>query len=323
MNIASGEQFSVIIVNYNSGPMLLDCVRSVIQEGVRAGSVIVVDNGSRDNSIATLKEDLPSVRIILNSCNAGFAAAVNQGLAVADRDFILLLNNDGLLQPGALQAFLDAFQRNPKLAIAGSQLRSLNGSSQTSIASSPTLLRELIPGPWVKLFSFRNRQSYDSAAPIAVECVLGACIAVRASILPVLDGLDEDYFFYFEEIEWCERAWRKGFDVFYVPEAKVLHLRGKTAGNFSSGAHIEYLRSKLTFYRKQRSRLSYQAVSFHMLLSALLNAASNLFVVCITGGLAKKARRKSKNYGHALRWHLGGRSEAWGLPEKCPRKPRA
>lgn len=320
MSVSDGERFSVIIVNYNSGQMLLDCVQSVLQEGVPAAHVIVVDNGSRDNSIATLERQISGVRIIFNSCNAGFAAAVNQGLALAREEFILLLNNDALLQPGALHVFVEAFSANPKLAIAGGQLRSVNNVPQTSVVPSPALIRELVPGSVLRIFSSHRLEQYRLAeAPMAVPCVVGACIALRSSLLASFGPLDEDYFFYFEELEWCERARRAGFQVGYVPGAKIFHHQGKTAKVFNNRAQIEYLRSKLIFYRKQRPRPHSIIVSLYLILSALLNALTNTIFTAVTFGAHKKSRVKMKAYWYALAWHLLGRPDDWGLPEKCPR----
>ncbi len=134
-----GVRFSVVIVNYNGGTMLLECISSAIRETDPASQIIVVDNGSRDDSIASMPQEFSEVVVIRNPCNAGFARAVNQGIKVASAEFILLLNNDAQLEPGALCAFAGEFDRLPNLAIAGGQLRYPDGRLQSAFAPLPSL----------------------------------------------------------------------------------------------------------------------------------------------------------------------------------------
>ena len=156
--IDAGARFTVVIVNYNGGAMLLDCVQSAVAEHVPASQIVVVDNGSTDHSIDSLAAAFPSINIILNSCNEGFARAVNRGLRIATGEFALLLNNDARLEPGALQAFADGFGRFPKLAIAGGQLRYPDGRLQSAFAPLPSLAEELLPRPILKLLWPRRFQ---------------------------------------------------------------------------------------------------------------------------------------------------------------------
>jgi N-acetylglucosaminyl-diphospho-decaprenol L-rhamnosyltransferase len=319
MNHSAGRRFSAVIVNYNGGNNLSDCVRSVIQEGVAAAEIIIVDNGSRDDSLLALENNIPGTKVIRNPCNAGFARAVNQGLTVASGELVLLLNNDATLDPGSLQAFADAFDHIPLLAIAGGQLRYADGRLQNSIAPLPTLTSELIPRSWLKLIFPRRFQGNQVAdAPIKVECVIGACLAVRRAFLPALGSMDEDYFFYFEEIDWCRRALRSGFQVYHVPAARAFHYQGKTANRFRNGSRIEYQRSHLIFYRKSNNSVLFAALSVLLTLQALFNAVLNTVSSIATIFLSKRFREKAYGYWHSLAWHMLGRPESWGLPEKCP-----
>ncbi|HKV28495.1 MAG TPA: glycosyltransferase family 2 protein [Candidatus Acidoferrales bacterium] len=316
-----GARFSAVIVNYEGGASLLDCVRSVFQEGVPAARIIVVDNGSHDDSLTVLPEEIPGATIICNACNAGFARAVNQGLSAAAGDFVLLLNNDAQLQPGALRAFTEAFDRIPSLAIAGGQLRFPDGRLQNAIAPFPTLTAELVPRALLQwVFPRRFRGKTTSEAPVAVESVIGACLVVRRSILQELGPLDEDYFFFLEETEWCQRARRLGFEVWYLPGARALHVQAQTANRFRSQARIEFQRSKLTFFRKSRSRPAYFFVSLLLPVKSLVNAAANTIVCILTLFLLKRLRAKALVYWRMFAWHILGRPEGWGLPGKCPPK---
>lgn len=318
-----GDRFSVVIVNYNGGSMLQECVLSVVREGVPSSKIIVVDNGSRDGSIDDLERSIDGLGVIRNSCNAGFARGVNQGIELAlavtsPTEFILLLNNDAQLEPGALRAFADGFDGLPNLAIAGGQLRYPDGRLQSAFAPLPSLAEEILPRFLLDLISphrFRRKTLVDS--PIAVGCVFGACLCVRSAILPSLGLLDEDYFFFFEEIEWCQRAGRMGAEVYYLPAARAIHGQGQTANRFRGPSRVEYQRSKLTFFRKTRTLAAYLVVSAVLVLRTLINALAGAVMCVATLFLNKRLRLKAGIYWYLLFWHALLRPASWGLPGKC------
>jgi N-acetylglucosaminyl-diphospho-decaprenol L-rhamnosyltransferase len=314
----AGARFAVIIVNYNGGAMLEDCVRSAIHEGVPTPQIVVVDNGSRDGSIENLKREIESLTFVQNNCNAGFARAVNQGIKKVSAEFILLLNNDAQLEPDALQSFAEAFDTLPNLTIAGGQLRYPDGRLQSAFAPLPSVAEEILPLALLKVISPRRfRRKTSESEPIAVECVLGACLCVRSSALPRLGLLDEDYFFFFEEIEWCQRARRLGADVYYLPAARAVHRGGQTANRFRGPSRVEYQRSKLTFFRKTRNAPAHLAVSLCIVLRTFINALSGVFACAATLFLNKRLRLKTRTYWFLLTWHLLLRPAGWGLPGKC------
>jgi len=316
---AAGKRFAAVIVNYNGGAMLMECVRSCLAEQIPPTQIFVVDNGSRDGSIEALDERVPGLNVLRNSCNAGFARAVNQGIRKSSSEFVLLLNNDACLEQGALAAFAQGFDERPNMAIAGAYLRSSEGRLQSAFAPLPSLAEELLPFSLLRLVaSGRFRRKTDQTDPIAVECVLGACLCVRAQFLPRLGLLDEDYFFFFEEIEWCQRARRMGLEVWYLPTAKAVHGGGATANRFRGPARVEYQRSKLAFFRKTRSRASYLIVSASLAVRTFLNAFFGAVASVFTLFFNRNLRRKAGTYGYILAWHLLLRPSNWGLPEKCP-----
>jgi hypothetical protein len=320
---SGGARFAVIIVNYNGGAMLLDCVHSAMRECVPASQIIVVDNGSRDNSIENLERSFNGLTVIRNNCNAGFARAVNQGIEQASAEFILLLNNDAQLEPSALQAFANGFDSLPNLAIAGGQLHYPDGRLQSAFAPLPSVLEELLPLFLLKLISphrFRRKTLPDKPiqdTQMTVECVLGACLCVRSSVLPRLGLLDEDYFFFFEEIEWCQRARRMGAEVYYLPAARAVHGGGQTANRSRGPSRVEYQRSKLTFFSKTRSSAAHLAVSVFLVLRTLINALFGAVMCVATLFLNKRLRLKAGTYWYLLCWNFLLRPATWGLPGKC------
>ena len=315
----AGHRFSVIIVNYNGGAMLRECVQSVIAEAVPASQIVIIDNGSADRSIEEVQRIFPGLTIIRNVCNAGFARAVNQGLRLATAEFALLLNNDARLEPGALLAFTEGFDTLPKLAIAGGQLRYPDGRLQSAFAPLPSLPEEALPRALLSLVSphrFRRKTPEDS--PIAVESVLGACLCARVSMLPRFGFLDEDYFFFFEEIEWCQRARRLGFDVYYLPAARAIHGQGQTADRFRGPSRVEHQRSKLTFFRKTRKPSEYFWVSIVLVIRTTVNALAGAVACIATLFWNRRLRTRAGTYWYLLGWHALLRPASWGLPGKCP-----
>ena len=315
----AGQRFAAVIVNYNGGSMLSECVRSCLGEGISPARIVVVDNGSRDGSAEDLGKQISGLRLILNHCNAGFARAANQGIRQADAEFVLLLNNDARLESGALRAFAVGFDERPKLAIAGGQLRYPDGRLQSAFAPLPSVAEELLPLPLLRLFSpNRFRRKVLKSEPIAVESVFGACFCVRAALLPRLGLLDEDYFFFFEEIEWCQRARLMGLEVWYLPAARAEHGGGATANRFRGSARVEYQRSKLKFFQKTRNRASYLVVSAFLVFRTLINALAGAAASAATLFLNRKLRLKAATYWYLFFWHLLLRPAHWGLPDKCP-----
>jgi hypothetical protein len=320
---STGSRFLVVVVNYNGGGMLLWCVRSCLDEGIPQAQIVVVDNGSGDGSMKELARLFPGVQRISNPCNTGFARAVNrgirQGLKQTPAEFVLLLNNDARLERDALKTFADGFDRWPNQAIAGGLLHWPNGRMQNAYAPLPSLVEELVPLTLLRLFA---RQRFERKAfqpePIIVESVFGACLCARVAMLPRLGLLDEDFFFYFEEVEWCQRAGRMGFEVRHLSDAHIEHGGGVTANRFRGPARVEYQRSKLTFFRKTRSRASYWIVSAYAVPRTLFNALAGSAACVLTLFLSRKLRAKAATYWYVFCWNLLLRPASWGLPGKCP-----
>jgi GT2 family glycosyltransferase len=318
-----GARFAVVIVNYNGGAMLLDCVHSALSEGVPARQIIVVDNGSVDGAIENLPSGVNGLAVLRNRCNAGFAKAANQGIcqatsAPSSAEFILLLNNDAQLDPGALEAFAAGFDSLPKLAIAGGQLHYPDGRLQSAFAPLPSIEEEILPRSLLKLIDpGRFQRKTLNENPLAVACVLGACLCVRRSVLPRLGLLDEEYFFFFEEIEWCRRAGRLGAEIYYLPQARALHGHGQTANRFRGPSRVEYQRSKLIFFRKTSSRAEYFLVSAIIVLRTMVNALAGAAACLATLFVNRRLRLRVHTYWYLLCWHLLLRPATWGLPGKC------
>lgn len=217
---------SVVIPTYNTAEMTLRCVRAI--RG--ADEVIVVDDGSTDDTAALLSRD---ARVIFLGANHGFAVAANRGVAEARGDLILLLNSDAIVAPDALAAFVAAFENDPKLGVAGAQLLNEDGSTQWSGGRTPTLpwIAGVVSGAGHFARIFRRR---GPEGPRHTEWVSGAAMMFRRD---VWKPLDERYLFYCQDIDFCLGAQKTGWRVRIVDEARVTHAHGRT---IAPGSELSY-----------------------------------------------------------------------------------
>ena len=311
--------WSVVIVNFNGGFAVSDAVASCVIEGVEQSRCIVVDNGSRDDSLFILEKRFPQTTILRNACNFGFAHAVNQGLVRADGNQIIILNNDARLLSGTLDAIEHCFEEYPRAVIVGARL--LNGQKrpQNVVAALPCWWHEFAPKSLLKRLApdyFGGRMEGVLASQI-VPSIIGAAMTVRRSFLPKLGMLDEDFFFYLEETEWCARAHRLGFDVVFCPDARVEHALGGTARKFQVGSRIEFQRSRLLYARKVEGCIPWVVLSLWMPVKAAIDFLANGIAMVLTLGLLPRQRKRCLTYGGILMWHLLFRPTHWGLPGKC------
>lgn len=246
---------SVIIVNWNTRDLLAQCVDSIVEhaDGLSL-EIIVVDNASTDDSVAMLRQNYPTVRVIANSSNVGFARANNQAMQVAQSDYFLLWNSDAFATPGALQALLAVARQQPQAGIVGAQLRNADGSFQASFTAFPGLWQEflILTGLGRALYgnTYPSRGPAEDAGPQIVDYVEGACLLVSRAAFLQVGGLDEGYFMYAEEVDWCYAMQAAGWQVWYQPLARVVHLGGASSRGRRTGREADLYRSRVRFFRK-------------------------------------------------------------------------
>jgi len=246
---------AVVVVTYQSHAEIGACLDSVFAAiSPPESRVVVVDNASTDGTTALVREHWPSVEVIEAGGNVGFARANNLGIAATSSEFVLLLNPDTVVTPGAIPALVAALAGQPAAAIAGPRL--LDERRRPELSFGPPLspwgelrqrtvlkLYERGLGPVVGYVDRRTRE----AGPRA--WVSGACLLARRTDLEAVGGLDERFFMYTEDVDLCTSVRARGRQVLFVPEAEVLHLRGRSA---SRNPQTERLRrqSQLAYYQK-------------------------------------------------------------------------
>jgi GT2 family glycosyltransferase len=246
---------SIIIINWNTHDLLAACLRSIYQTARNLDlEIIVVDNGSKDDSCEMLRREFPWVRLIENGENVGFARANNQAARMAQGQYIFLLNSDAELQTDSLQLILALAKNEPKAGIVGAHLLNPDGSFQASHTPFPTLWREFLiltglgrasSGRW-----FPSRGPELDKGPQPVDYVEGAALLIRRDIYLQLNGFDEGFFMYAEEVDLCYRLRKAGWQVWYHPQARILHHGGGSSLNRRTQREGDLYRSRVRFFRK-------------------------------------------------------------------------
>jgi N-acetylglucosaminyl-diphospho-decaprenol L-rhamnosyltransferase len=227
----AGPDISIVIVGYQSRDDLEGCLGSIAADGTRAAiEAIVVDNCSSDETAAMIRERFPWVRLFENTANLGYSRAVNQGVRASRGRYALVLNPDIRVLPGALDALLAFMEGHGDAAIAGAKLLSEDGAVQDSCRRFHTLwslvLRRTFLGrmlPHSRSIERYLMLDFDHESSIPVDWVFGACMMVRKRSLDDIGLMDERFFLYFEDVDWCYRAWRAGWKVYYVADAVMRH----------------------------------------------------------------------------------------------------
>jgi GT2 family glycosyltransferase len=288
---------SIIIVNWNTRDLLTRCLQSVYDTMSNLDfEVIVVDNASNDGSQAMVRQRFPQVRLIENDQNVGFASANNQALTVSQGHYSLLLNSDTVVLPHALEKMAQFADAHSEAGIIGCRLLNSDGSLQKSWASFPTFWSEVLGR------NFRVRRRVEGE-PLAyeVDWVGGACLLVQPAAINEVGLLDESFFMYSEETDWCFRMRRQGWKVYYLTSAEIIHLGGGSASRTSETQLVRLYENKIRFFHKHYG--TWQASLLRYGLS-VVNAL----------GLARRAlawplqrqEREEIRYRLAAQWQLIG-----------------
>lgn len=248
-------RIAAIIVSYNTRPLLLEALRSL--EDSRCDRVVVVDNSSTDGSPDAVALAFPWVSLIRSERNLGFAAGVNQGVqAAGDAEALLLLNPDARLTPGALDQLSAWLRSHPRAAAVGAALVYGDGRPQESAFRFPGLTQvflDLFPVP--RLASSRLNGRYGPRTlPFRVDHPLGACLLIRRAAWEDVGPLDERFFMYVEEVDWCRRAKARGWEVWSHPAAVAVHLAAQSTGQRPDAMFVALWRSRLRYYAKHHGR---------------------------------------------------------------------
>ncbi len=249
---------SVCIVNWNTRDDLEEAIASVLgsDPGLNP-EVIVLDNASQDGSAEMVREGFPEVTLIEGEANLGFAKGYNRAAQRASGRHLLMLNPDTVVRPGALRRLVDFLDSQPEAAAAGPRLLNSDGTVQFSCRRFPRPIAAILRNTAIGRLVPRNRftrdylmADWDHGAVREVDWVSGAAICIRRQAWEKVGGFDEGFFMYAEDIDWCLRARRAAWKIYYCPEAVIVHRVGRSSDQRPIPMVIEFHRSMARFYRK-------------------------------------------------------------------------
>lgn len=227
---ADRPRLSICIVNWNTVDLLRDCLSSIYDDPqIALWEVVVVDNASTDDSVQMIQTAFPRAHLIVSDENLGFVGGNNLAIERARGDYLLLLNSDTRVEPGALGSLVDFLASHPEAGAAGPRLVGADGALQLSCGRSPNLASEFVNKLLLhKLLPFFKFGRWDHAEIREVGWITGACLLVRREVVEQLGPLDPQIFMFYEDLEFCMRIRRAGWKIFYHPFSQILHLGGQS-----------------------------------------------------------------------------------------------
>lgn len=253
---------SIVIVNWNTRDILHNCLQSVYEQSHEINfDVIVVDNASKDGSAEMVKRDFPQTILIENSENRGFAAANNQAIAISTGRYVLLLNSDTIILGDAIAEAIAFADDNPQVAAVGCRVLNPDGTLQPTCFMFPSILNMFLSSTYLyKLFPrsrFFGREEmtwWDRNDTREVDVVTGCFMLVRREAIDHVGMMDEHFFMYAEETDWCYRFKQAGWKVMFTPAAEITHLGGASVARMAGDMRLQLHASILSFIAKHHSK---------------------------------------------------------------------
>jgi len=263
---------SLILLNFNTRDMMLACLDTLLPTAQdREWQIIVVDNGSTDGSAAAIAQRFPHVALLASSTNLGYAGGNNLGLRQATGNAVVLLNSDVIVDASALQALADYLHTHPDVGALSPRLLIRDSVPQPYAFGNDPTLAYLVRRGINTILRRGALHDWGIDHAIDVDWISGACFCVRRSILPQVGLLDERFFLYFEDIDWCLRIRQAGWRIIYNPAWSVIHLGGASQPDIQGSSDL-YYQSLLYFYQKhyawiQRTILSVALTVYRWLIT--------------------------------------------------------
>jgi len=305
--MAETLDLSVIIVNWNVKDLLRECLKSLYAatRGI-AFEVFVVDNASTDGSSQMVQGEFPQVHLIENTANLGFARANNQAIRLSQGRHVLLLNPDTVVLPDALTRMVRFADSHLQIGAIGPRILRPNGAVDFRCARRfPSLTSELWEKtglatrfPNSRIFGEHLMGHWDHKDGRPVDLLTGACLMARREVIDRVGLMDEDFFLYGEDVDWCYRIKRAGWQVFYYADVGIIHFGGQSSASVQLELDMEALRSLNLFFRKNYGAL--YALAHRLLMLALTLTKGGYFLGKL---LAIRDAEKRAIYQHKLKLH--------------------
>jgi len=304
---------SVIIVSWNAKAYLLECIESIYKQDLKdSPEIIVVDNASSDGSPEAVRANYPAVTLIENVGNYGFAKANNVGIKASRGEYLFLINSDIVVREGCFQKIVQHMSNHPSVGMLGPKIFSVDGSVQRTCMGLPSLwnlfcravaLDALFPHSRIFGSHFLTYWNFDDTRP--VDVINGCFWAIRRSAIDDVGFLDERFFIYGEDVDWCRRFTEKGWQVVFFAGAEALHYGGASSANAPIKFDIEMQRANYQYWTKHHSR--FEAYAF--LLISFIQHAVRVIAEVVAYPLRRSraaSKYKIKRGLASIRWIVAG-----------------
>jgi len=315
MNAATNEtRFTIAIIHRNNFIRLKNALESILKAASNNDEIIIINNASTDGSDQKIGQLYPDIKIITNTCNSGYGHCCNQAMRKGKGKYFLLCNNDLILPEECLNQFEQHLLDEPNAGMIGPQLLTPDGNHMNSFGGYPTFLSQID-------FIGRIPRKKTLSKLSEVGTIRGACLAINKQATDAIGMYDEDFYFYFEETEWCVRMKKNGWKVLIAPDIKVQHIGGASTNSVYAGSRIEFFRSRLTFWNKIFPTHLVLILYLWNIPKLLIDCTFYLTTTIATLNLNKRLRRKFIDRITVITWLMLGKPKNWGLPNKCPKHP--
>lgn len=291
-------QISVIIVSYNVRELVLTCLQSIFAQSNPnlAIEVIVVDNDSKDDTVAAIQEGFPQVKVIANTDNAGFPKANNQGFAIAQGKYIFMLNPDTELIEDTLQSLSDFMETHSGISLLSPKLLNTDRSHQISAWKYPSLWSVFCETHYLTPFlKKKNYLDHNFEQSFEAESFSGAAIFFRREVLEQIGNLDETMF-WIEDVDFCYRANKAGLKCLYYPGTKLIHHIGQSAKKNYNISISNQVVNKIKFFRKHYGKLR----TFLVVVLSFYHVLLKLLIFGLLSPFKKTYYRKAKAYVYTI-----------------------
>ena len=302
-------RFSIIIVHRNGFNRLKSVIDSALKAFESCDEIIIVDNASTDNSISQISKIYPNIQIIKNKFNSGYGHAANQGINSGKGKYFLICNNDITLPLNIFQDLEELFLKESRAGIISGQQTNLEGEIIRTSSKKPSLLSE-----FDGIGRIDHNKDPDKITDVGI--LRGACLGVKKEMIEEIGAYDEDFFFYFEDTEWCIRAHKNSWKVILHPKIKIPHIGGSSSSELYSKSRIEFYRSRIIFWKKIFPKPIVVLLYLWNIPKLCLDLIFYSLITLITFGQNTRIRKKMIDRAVVLTWLLLGKPKKWGLPRK-------
>lgn len=294
------KSLSIVIVNWNTREFLRKCLASIYAYPPNHEFEIwVVDNASTDNSVEMVRQNFPDVNLIENHNNPGFAGANNQAIRQSYARYVLLLNPDTEVLPGALTKMLEFMEQSPKVGASGARILNPDKTLQTSCYPYPTLFGEFWRLFHLDVFwthGVYHMQDWPVNVHRKVDVLLGAFLLVRSEVFDQIGLMSEDYFMYTEEVDLCYRIMKKGWNIYWVPQAEIIHHGGQSTRQVSRQMFIQLYKSKVLYFKKHHGIFSAFIYKLILLIASLTRLALSPIAILDQSSTREQRLELAHNY---------------------------